>query len=251
MKQAVLQAGACHLDPFGQGKGALELSRGNTAMQENALCPVRVAAVILLLTTDQQLSAFDRDRQITLGEAGDSQRDTKAAWSRHFDIEWRVTVRPGAGRSFNQTFKLIKAQQQRVGRKRNACHQRALFIKRRMLRAPDAATRLLDMGQRRASARTRNKPTPFAAARMSLDCCGTGRAGTTMDSPQELSHEEVLVVKLAVLRQKHRDLDDAISALQEQGLSAQLTIQRLKKEKLRLKDQIARIEDELTPDIIA
>ena len=72
-----------------------------------------------------------------------------------------------------------------------------------------------------------------------------------MTPPHELSHEEVLRVKLAVLRQKHRDLDEAIAALQEQGPGAALTIQRLKKEKLRLKDQIARIEDELTPDIIA
>ncbi len=72
-----------------------------------------------------------------------------------------------------------------------------------------------------------------------------------MNSPQELSHEEVLRIKLEVLRQKHRDLDEAIDALQEKGSNTQLTIQRLKKEKLRLKDQIARIEDELTPDIIA
>lgn len=72
-----------------------------------------------------------------------------------------------------------------------------------------------------------------------------------MNSPQELSHEDVLRVKLEVLRQKHRDLDEAINALQEKGASSQLTIQRLKKEKLRLKDHIARIEDELTPDIIA
>ena len=72
-----------------------------------------------------------------------------------------------------------------------------------------------------------------------------------MNSPQELSHEDVLRVKLEVLRQKHRDLDEAISALQMQGPGAALTIQRLKKEKLRLKDHISRIEDELTPDIIA
>lgn len=72
-----------------------------------------------------------------------------------------------------------------------------------------------------------------------------------MNAPQELSHEEVLRIKLGVLRQKHRDLDDAITALQEQGPVTQLTVQRLKKDKLRLKDQIARIEDELTPDIIA
>ncbi|WFE73846.1 YdcH family protein [Roseinatronobacter sp. S2] len=72
-----------------------------------------------------------------------------------------------------------------------------------------------------------------------------------MNSPQEMDHEGVLRVKLEVLRQKHRDLDEAIDALQEKGSAQQLTIQRLKKEKLRLKDQISRIEDELTPDIIA
>lgn len=72
-----------------------------------------------------------------------------------------------------------------------------------------------------------------------------------MNSPHELSHEDVLRVKLEVLRQKHRDLDEAINALQEQGPATQLTVQRLKKEKLSLKDQIARIQDELTPDIIA
>ena len=72
-----------------------------------------------------------------------------------------------------------------------------------------------------------------------------------MNSPHELSHEEQLRVKLAVLRQKHRDLDEAITALQQQGAMTQLTVQRLKKQKLQLKDQIARIEDELTPDIIA
>ena len=51
-----------------------------------------------------------------------------------------------------------------------------------------------------------------------------------MNSPQELSHEDVLRVKLEVLRQKHRDLDEAIAALQEKGPSAQLTILRFKKE---------------------
>ncbi len=72
-----------------------------------------------------------------------------------------------------------------------------------------------------------------------------------MPSPQELSHEEMLRIKLEVLRRKHRDLDEAIAALNAQGPGTQLTAQRLKKEKLRLKDEIARIEDELTPDIIA
>ncbi len=72
-----------------------------------------------------------------------------------------------------------------------------------------------------------------------------------MNSPSELSREEQLRVRLEVLRQQHRDLDEAILALQAQGAMTQLTVQRLKKQKLQLKDQIARIEDELTPDIIA
>lgn len=72
-----------------------------------------------------------------------------------------------------------------------------------------------------------------------------------MDSPKEMTHEEVLHVKLQVLKREHRDLDEAIHALQENGRPDVLTLKRLKKQKLALKDRIARIEDELTPDIIA
>ena len=57
--------------------------------------------------------------------------------------------------------------------------------------------------------------------------------------------------RLASLRIEHRDLDAAISALSTADNRDQLQIARLKKRKLRLKDQIAIIEDYLTPDIIA
>lgn len=63
--------------------------------------------------------------------------------------------------------------------------------------------------------------------------------------------EEELKKRLAALRLEHRDLDTAISALVEDGGPDQLQVARLKKRKLRLKDQIAIIEDYLTPDIIA
>lgn len=63
--------------------------------------------------------------------------------------------------------------------------------------------------------------------------------------------DDVLRIELEVFRQEHRDLDDAIRALVERATGDQLTIQRLKKQKLRLKDKIAYIEDRLTPDIIA
>ena len=63
--------------------------------------------------------------------------------------------------------------------------------------------------------------------------------------------EEVLKVELEFFRQEHRDLDQAIIALSDTATSDGLMIQRLKKKKLQLKDKITRLEDRLTPDIIA
>lgn len=57
--------------------------------------------------------------------------------------------------------------------------------------------------------------------------------------------------RLAALRVEHRDLDAAIAALAEGDGPDQLAIARLKKRKLKLKDQIAMFEDYLTPDILA
>ena len=73
----------------------------------------------------------------------------------------------------------------------------------------------------------------------------------TMNAPTELSHEEMLGIRLEVLRREHRDLDEAIHALETTGRPDQLTLRRLKKQKLALKDQIVKIEDMLIPDIIA
>ena len=74
-----------------------------------------------------------------------------------------------------------------------------------------------------------------------------------MNAPTDLSMktDEVLRVELEVSRRQHRDLDEAIQALHDKGTANQLTLRRLKKEKLRLKDIIRLIEDRLTPDIIA
>jgi hypothetical protein len=63
--------------------------------------------------------------------------------------------------------------------------------------------------------------------------------------------DDVLRVELEVFRSEHRDLDEAIVALTKKGTSDQLTMRRLKKQKLWLKDRITVIEDRLTPDIFA
>ncbi|HVL71791.1 MAG TPA: DUF465 domain-containing protein [Beijerinckiaceae bacterium] len=71
----------------------------------------------------------------------------------------------------------------------------------------------------------------------------------TLDlSPQEMAELEA---ELARLKQEHRDLDAAIEALERMVAGDQLQVQRLKKRKLTLRDRIAVIEDQLTPDIIA
>ena len=62
---------------------------------------------------------------------------------------------------------------------------------------------------------------------------------------------EALKAKLATLKTEHRDLDDVIARLAERAPFDQLQLQRLKKRKLLLKDQISKIESELLPDIIA
>ena len=63
--------------------------------------------------------------------------------------------------------------------------------------------------------------------------------------------EDEIQLTLAQLREAHRDLDDSIGALVAGNAHDQLQIQRLKRKKLMLKDEIAKLEDNLLPDIIA
>lgn len=66
-----------------------------------------------------------------------------------------------------------------------------------------------------------------------------------------IADPETLQKKLAQLKSEHRDLDQVIARIEETRPADTLLIQRLKKRKLNLKDQIARIESQLIPDIIA
>jgi hypothetical protein len=70
---------------------------------------------------------------------------------------------------------------------------------------------------------------------------------------EKLSAEERALLKAEFerLRQEHRDLDAAIEALSHLGTGDRLQLQRLKKRKLFLRDRLAFLEDQLTPDIIA
>lgn len=67
-----------------------------------------------------------------------------------------------------------------------------------------------------------------------------------------MNEQEIAMMnKLEALREKHRNLDEAIVKLGENEEIDQLQLRRLKKEKLQIRDQIAMIEDMMYPDIIA
>ncbi len=66
-----------------------------------------------------------------------------------------------------------------------------------------------------------------------------------------MGEQDILRQRLADLETEHRDLDDVIARITEAVIYDQLQVQRLKKRKLRLKDEIARIRALLVPDIIA
>ena len=65
-----------------------------------------------------------------------------------------------------------------------------------------------------------------------------------------LDDRESLLRRLHEMRSEHRDLDTVIARFSTERTD-QLQVQRLKKRKLKLKDEIARLESRLVPDIIA
>ena len=71
-----------------------------------------------------------------------------------------------------------------------------------------------------------------------------------MDDDDEALHA-ALRQRISELQMEHRDLDDAIARLVENPLPDQLRLQRLKKRKLLLKDQLTYLERQLDPDVLA
>ena len=84
-----------------------------------------------------------------------------------------------------------------------------------------------------------------------LRFCRDGRQAHKPAVAMTNEEERALREQLTRLQQEHRDLDAAITALVTSPGSDLIQIQRLKKRKLILRDKIRRIEDQLTPDIIA
>ncbi|MEO0399867.1 MAG: DUF465 domain-containing protein [Pseudomonadota bacterium] len=65
------------------------------------------------------------------------------------------------------------------------------------------------------------------------------------------ANDEALLMRIALLEQDHSDMHKAIEALKAQQGADQLVLARLKKKKLQIKDEISKLREALTPDIIA
>lgn len=66
-----------------------------------------------------------------------------------------------------------------------------------------------------------------------------------------MNDEIILFKRLEILKEKHRQLDESIDQVASAQMTDQLQLMRLKKERLALRDQISRLEEEMYPDIIA
>src|SRR5471030_2717892 len=112
-QQPVLQVGALHLHAVRQHEGALELARGDAAVE------ILPALVVLLSSADHQLTFLDADVELIAGEAGDGKRDTEPLRilpiaGQPFDVVRRVAVGP-FGDAVEHALDLVEAQQERAG----------------------------------------------------------------------------------------------------------------------------------------
>jgi hypothetical protein len=89
------------------------------------------------------------------------------------------------------------------------------------------------------------------AARSTGVAAASALEGSAVQAAATMEELEIVRQRLEALKQEHRDLDDVIARVTEAGPFDQLQVQRLKKRKLVLKDQIMKLESELHPDIIA
>ncbi|MEM9420902.1 MAG: DUF465 domain-containing protein [Pseudomonadota bacterium] len=87
---------------------------------------------------------------------------------------------------------------------------------------------------------------------VALDGDGAALSHDCAPSSEEIgANDEAVQLKISALEQEHRDLDQAIQTLEERMPYDRLAIQRMKKRKLALRDQISELHSQILPDIIA
>src|SRR6266436_2693319 len=106
VEEPVIEPRAAHFDAFGEDEGALELARGDAAVQIN---PLRIVG---LLAADDELVVFDRDPEVAHREAGYREGDAQRVLAELLDIVGRISVARNLADPIQRTFKMVEPQQQ-------------------------------------------------------------------------------------------------------------------------------------------
>src|ERR1043166_1095508 len=119
-EQPVLEVGTQHVHAVCKHEGALELPRGDAAMQ------VLPGLVVLLASADDELVFLDTHVELVAGEAGHRERDTKTLGifgvaGEPLDVVGRITVGT-LGVAVEHALDLVKSEQERTGKRRNSGH---------------------------------------------------------------------------------------------------------------------------------
>ena len=117
-QEAVFQIRAHYLHPIRQHESALELARGDPAVE------VLTGLIVLLPAADHQLAFLDTHIELIAGETGNSKRDTQPLWvfpiaRQPLDIVGRVAVGP-LGNTIGDALGLIETKEERAGEGRNS-----------------------------------------------------------------------------------------------------------------------------------
>ncbi len=96
-----------------------------------------------------------------------------------------------------------------------------------------------------------DEPTIDASLTLPTDAVAEKNRFAARDEDFRGANDEAIAIRLSLLEEEHRDLDAAIRALENNTPYERLTIARLKKKKLHLKDRIQALKDQMLPDIIA
>ena len=143
MQQPVLQVRARDLDAVGQHEAALELARGDAAVQEDP-----ALRVVALAAADHQLVVLECDREVVLAEAGHGQRDAVGGVAALLDVVGRIPVVAGLGGAFHQPVELLEPQKIGMRGEGHLGHVLQALVSSDSRRGPVRRPRIVGNGER-------------------------------------------------------------------------------------------------------
>ena len=236
------------LNAVSEHEAALELARGDAAMQEDP-----TFGILGLAAADHELVVLERDREVVLGEPGQRQGDAVGGVAALLDVVGRIAVVARLRGAFHQPVELLEPEEVADARRRSPWSCRSSpCLKRLSRRVPYRRPRPSGSGGRTA----KNKGPEGAGTmrrRGARAISGKGSRGALADghSAPRCGARKCCASSSSSCSASTGTSTTPSPRSTPRGRADPLTLRRLKKRKLMLKDEIQRISDEITPDIIA